>query len=170
MEGKITADLSRDAIPALYRERGKKMTALAGSILRGLADPADAVAAALERLIEEGSADTGRFEKLVYNEAHSLRTKTLRDRRREEPIGLLPDLAELEESLARSGRGLPFFGTTFDSAVRGLHEDERVAFIVTELRGLPTREAADVLGASHMTVHRRAESARATIREELLAA
>lgn len=167
MEGKITADLSRDAIPALYRERGKKMTSLARSILRGLADPADAVAAALERLIQEGSADPDRFEKLVYNEAHSLRTKTLRDRRREEPIGLLTDLAELEESLAHGGRGLPFFGSAFDAAVRELPDDEREAFIVTELRGLPTREAADVLGASHMTVHRRAESARASIRKEL---
>lgn len=170
MEGKIRTDLSRDGIPALFRERGKTMTTLARSILRGVADPADAVASALERLIEEGSDDADRFEKLVYNEAHSLRTKTLRDRRREAPIGLLPDLAELEEERLSTGASMgrsSFFPDAFDTALRGLPDDEREAFIVTELRGLPTREAADVLGTSHMTVHRRAESARLYIREEL---
>lgn len=169
MEGKITADRSQDAILALYRERGKDMTTLAHMILRGLADPADAVASALERLIEEGSADAARFEKLVYREANTLRTKTLRDRRRETPIGLLTDLAELEESLAHGGQGLPFFSSAFDSAVRELPDDERDAFILTDLRGLTTREAADVLDVSHMTVQRRADSARSQIGEELTA-
>lgn len=146
------------------------MTTLAHSILRGLADPADAVAAALERMVVEGSADPARFKALVASEARTLRTKTLRTRRQEAPIGLLTDLAELEESLA-TGRGLPLslasFPEDFDYAVRGLPESERDAFILTALRGLTTREAADVLDVSHMTVARRADAARDRLGEEL---
>lgn len=143
------------------------MTALAYTILRGLADPADAVASALERLIEEGSADADRFAALVANEARTLRTKTLRDRRREEPIGLLPDLAEMEESLALRGRGLPFFAEDFDRVVRDLPEIERDAFILTDLRGATDREAAELLGVSRMTVNRRADAARSLLRKEV---
>jgi DNA-directed RNA polymerase specialized sigma24 family protein len=146
------------------------MNALAHSILRGLADPADAVASALERLVAEGSADAERFERLVSSEARTLRTKTLRNRRQEEPIGLIPDLAELEESLA-TGRGLPLslasFPEDFDYAVRGLPESERDAFILTDLRGLTVREAADVLDVSKSTVDRWADAARDLLGEEL---
>jgi len=52
------------------------------------------------------------------------------------------------------------FQDEFDAAVRGLEESERDAYILTELRGLSQREAADVLGTSQPTVHRRAEAAR----------
>lgn len=146
------------------------MTALAHSILRGLADPADAVAAALERMVVEGSADPDRFKAIVVSEARTLRTKTLRTRRQEAPIGLLTDLAELEESLAHGGRGLrPFFAESFDTAVRDLPDDERDAWVLTELRGITDREAAEHLGVSHMTVNRRRKQAVIRIREELAA-
>jgi RNA polymerase sigma factor (sigma-70 family) len=61
------------------------------------------------------------------------------------------------------------FRYDFDLAVRGLPENERDAFIVTELRGLSEREAADVLDTSQPTVHRRAEAARNQLREEIAA-
>jgi len=61
------------------------------------------------------------------------------------------------------------FGTDFDAAVRTLTTHERDAFTLTELRGLTVRKAADVLDTSRMTVHRRAESARVQLREELAA-
>jgi RNA polymerase sigma-70 factor (ECF subfamily) len=150
------------------------MTSLARSILRGIADPADAVASALERLIEEGSVDAERFEHLTRNEANSLRTKTLRDRRRETPIGLLPDLAELEEGLLSTvtSTGGPSFALAsfpedFDAAVRALPEPERDTLILTDLRGLGQEEVAGLLDVSQPTVSRRLDAARAVLRKEL---
>jgi len=61
------------------------------------------------------------------------------------------------------------FRHDFDLALRNLDEDQRDAFIVTELRGLTEREAADVLDTSQPTVHRRAEAARNQLREEIAA-
>lgn len=60
------------------------------------------------------------------------------------------------------------FREAFDSALRALPGDERDAYILTELRGLTSRAAADVLGTSRMTTHRRAENARLHVREEIL--
>ena len=59
------------------------------------------------------------------------------------------------------------FLTDFDRAVRAVPEPERASFILTELRGLTEREAAGVLGLSHMTVNRRAANARLLVREAL---
>lgn len=164
------------------------MTSLAHTILRGLADPGDAVASALERLIEAGSADADRFAALVANESRTLRTKTLRDRKREAPFGLLSDLALLEERIEdeRAAKGQPLaqdqyavgqpltfhgsaFQQTLDAAVRDLPEDERDAWFLTELRGITDREAAEHLGVSYVTVHRRRKQATIRIREELAA-
>jgi RNA polymerase sigma factor (sigma-70 family) len=87
------------------------------------------------------------------------------------PVGLVPDIAKLEEDgLARV---LPHtvqraeFAEDFDTAVRGLEESERDAYILTELRGLSSREVGGLLDTSHMTAYRRAESARNTVRKEL---
>jgi RNA polymerase sigma factor (sigma-70 family) len=93
-------------------------------------------------------------------------------RANETPVGLQ---TELDDEL-REQRGVPTFTVDtyefqkdFDSAIRGLDPDDRDAFIVTELRGLPVREAADVLATSKDTVHRRAEAARTIIRQEVTA-
>ena len=59
------------------------------------------------------------------------------------------------------------FRAAFDTALRGLPGAERDAFILIELRGLTSREAAGVLDTSHMTIHRRAESARLTVAKEI---
>ena len=55
-----------------------------------------------------------------------------------------------------------------DSLLTGLRQVEyldRNAFILTELRGLTTYEAADVLGIDQSTVSRRADRARRHIKE-----
>lgn len=49
---------------------------------------------------------------------------------------------------------------TLNDSLRTLSQEERDAFILTELRGLPVRDAALVIGTSKDTVHRRAEVAR----------
>lgn len=55
----------------------------------------------------------------------------------------------------------------FDHSLRELDSDDRDAFILTELRGLTEREAAGLLDTSQPTIHRRAESARKTLRKEI---
>ena len=60
------------------------------------------------------------------------------------------------------------FATDFDSAVRGLAEAPRDAFILSELRGLTSREAGARLGVSHTTAASRRESATAQIKEAML--
>jgi RNA polymerase sigma factor (sigma-70 family) len=66
----------------------------------------------------------------------------------------------------------PYFelSATLNDSLHRLDAQARDAFILTELRGLTEREAADVLDTSQPTVHRRAEAARNYIREELIAA
>jgi RNA polymerase sigma factor (sigma-70 family) len=104
-----------------------------------------------------------------------LRKNEHRDRdRRPRPAGSREDLAELVELGLATYQALPIrlasFSDDFDRAVRGLDGPERDAFILTDLRGLTVREAADVLDVSFKTVARRTDSARADIREELIAA
>lgn len=60
------------------------------------------------------------------------------------------------------------FTADFDSAVRGLDDDPRDAFILGELRGLTSRESEVVLGVSRTTVAARRREATAAIREELV--
>jgi DNA-directed RNA polymerase specialized sigma24 family protein len=52
--------------------------------------------------------------------------------------------------------------------VRGLDEAPRDAFILGELRGLTSREAADVLSVSRTTANSRRAAATAEIRKELM--
>jgi DNA-directed RNA polymerase specialized sigma24 family protein len=95
-----------------------------------------------------------------------------RRRGREIPAGLARDLDDLLE-YDQLPRVMPFtadtdeFRTGFDLALRDVPDDERDAYILTDLRGLTTREASGVLDTSHVTVHRRAEAARTFIREGL---
>ncbi len=62
------------------------------------------------------------------------------------------------------------FRAKFDEAVRRLDPIDRDAFILTELRGLDTTEAGELLDLDQTRVSRRASAARAQIRKELLAA
>jgi RNA polymerase sigma factor (sigma-70 family) len=98
-------------------------------------------------------------------------------RRQEIPAGLghvddwLGSLIE-EESLAVNEAltvDRDAFAAAFDNGVRGLNEEDFTAFTLTDLRGLPEREAADVLGTSQKTINRRRESARHILRGAIAA-
>lgn len=87
------------------------------------------------------------------------------------PVGLTEDVLD---AAAKGGLGFltqeqAQFPATFDASVRGLEDSEFDAFVLTDLRGLSNREAADVLGTSHTTITRRRESARLALREEIAA-
>lgn len=137
-------------------------TAQAERILGDRAAAEDVAAEAVTRVVE------GKPEHLLPLIVHGLAVDEYRRRGKEIPAGFLRD-DNLELS---QGQPLSFedaeFHADFDTVLRELEEPERDAFILTELRGLTVREAADVLDTSKDTVHRRAERARLTVREELL--
>lgn len=131
-------------------------------------DAAALVFAKLAAAVEAGRTDDPvRLLPLIVHEVALQGAKE--SARRAEPVGLAGDIAELLE--LGKARPLGFaayeFQGDFDGALRGLLEPERDAFILTELRGLTTREAGDVLDTSHTTVRRRAEAARQTVRKEI---
>lgn len=105
--------------------------------------------------------------------AYGLAVNEYQSRRRGEiPAGLLREtdpLGALLDARAVSDFDAAVFSAEFDSGVRALEDDSRDAYILTEIRGLTRREAADVLSTYPMSVQRRAEQARAQIREELAA-
>lgn len=77
-----------------------------------------------------------------------------------------------EQAGILDGRAIPtiegaMFRADFDRAFRALPEEQRIAFALTELRGLTERETADVLGVNQSTVNRRCEAARTYLQKEL---
>jgi len=121
----------------------------------------------LGEAMEQGRAECPR--KLLPLILHGLVTDSIRQAaRRPETLSL----EQIQEQQLPSGDTfLPIdqasLPTDFDVAVRGLPAPERDAFILTELRGLTVREAAEVLGISKSSVDRLDTAARATVREEL---
>jgi len=71
---------------------------------------------------------------------------------------LLPDVLDNDDNL---------FVTSFDMALRALPQEQREAFILTDLRGLTAREAAAELGIPKSTVADRIAQARDTLRKEV---
>lgn len=132
----------------------------------GALDPEDAVQDAYRQMIRLGSDDVPLLYRIVERRAiDSYRQLTTR-REHEEPRGLLTteeELAHIEPwSVERAE-----FTDSFNHAVVQLDTGDREAFVLTELRGLPQREAAALLGVNQSTVSRRAERARQQIREEI---
>lgn len=104
--------------------------------------------------------------------AQHLLYKETKRREREQPSGLLTEMEPaLESANTRPARPLPqslaSFPPEFDSALRALPGPERDAFILTELRGLTTREAGEVLGVNQSTVVRRHGRALERVRKGL---
>lgn len=129
----------------------------------------------LNRQMERGHAGdvVQRAYATLHNEIRNHR-RTLK-RRREDLRGLDLD-NEVNLAAAKTNRlTVPtpttpdayMFGLALTAAVRGLPEPEREAFVLTVMRGLTAREAAQVLGTSHTTVLTRANSARSILKEEL---
>jgi RNA polymerase sigma factor (sigma-70 family) len=84
---------------------------------------------------------------------------------REAPAGSPADLAAL------GGQGMSIrdglFAAAFDKALRTLPEDERNAFILTDLRGLTQYEASLALNVPAHTVRNRVDRAKELLRKEL---
>lgn len=143
----------------------------------------DITATAFAKLAERAEAGHAPDARLLTKIVNDLLIDFYRRKRPEVPVGdatridavLYPDDPEIR-SLERRTKveyNAPLtpevmeFRVGFDQALRALPEDERDAFILTDVRGLTTREAADVLAVDHSTVVRRAQAARNTLREEL---
>lgn len=118
------------------------------------------------------------IEALAYRIAIDLLTDEYRARERRKGTELL----SWDALVGEDGSGLdhlPQFQTWdfddasfaggHDVAVRDLEDELRDAYILGELRGLPSREAGPLLGVSHATANTRRELATTTLREELSA-
>jgi RNA polymerase sigma-70 factor (ECF subfamily) len=139
----------------------ERATEQAQRILGDRASAEDVASEAVTRIAE--GADAEHLGLIV----HGLAVDEYRRRGKEFPVDaqvLLDTLDQVDAWTIEDVR----FHADFDRAVRVLPEPERDAFILTDLRGLTQREAADVLDTSQMTTQRRAERARQTIREEIL--
>jgi RNA polymerase sigma factor (sigma-70 family) len=142
-----------------------------------LPDPQEAedfVQRSFERLLTKSEIQNTRA--LIFEISKGLLKNEYRDRQTQ------PDTLSWEQLVGEDGTGLDglaqfqtmspedaFFGDAFDQAVRDLDPDPRDAFILGELRGLPAREAAPILGTSFSTAARHRAAATTYIRKELTA-
>jgi RNA polymerase sigma factor (sigma-70 family) len=157
----------------LFRDEFSKLVRHAAR--SGALDPQDAVQEAYEDLL--GTAHSEIDKALLYTTVQRRaidQYRALATRRgTETPVGLLPELEAIEADQLAHVEPYTYerhsFAGGFDAALRRLESDEQGAYILTELRGLTQREAADVLDMSQPTVHRRAEVARHTVRKEIAA-
>lgn len=109
--------------------------------------------------IEDG-AEPAQLWATAFNVEREHARRVVRDVRLEEQVGLLNGRAipNIEDAIMRAD---------FDRAFRTLPRPEAEAFALVELRGLTQMEAAEVLGVSQPTVHRRCEAARTQLQKEL---
>ena len=152
-------------LEALYRREADRLIATLSRKL-GRESAEDIVSRAFIRLADKLEQGTGSADaKLLQSIIDGLVKNHWRDTAsREIPVGTAEDVwasghPETIEDVE--------FRHDFDLALRHLPEQEREAFILTELRGLTVREAASLLGVHWSTVHRRAEAARTSIAKEL---
>jgi RNA polymerase sigma-70 factor (ECF subfamily) len=156
----------------LYRSEYRAMLKHAGRFGHRSHDVVQEAYAALWSIMRTRDVENPRalLYKIAENQALKGYDASRRRNAVEIPAGLSHDLAEIEEELAvqrAHTADREEFTAAFDSALRALPGDERDAFILTDLRGLSVREAEGVLDTSYRTIHRRADSARLTLREEI---
>lgn len=188
-------DRVRRAFEALYSESWADTVREARTILRGYSDPADVAATAYTRLwaeVTEGRAEH-LHERLMELTRTIAATEVTRGRREEQYLGYereyvgLHDPDTLDDLYVTTGReggthapdiaamSLPpltqdrhHFDVEFDAAVRSLTPKQREAFVLTELRGLSTVEAASTLSITDSAVRHRRLSARKSIANALI--
>ena len=176
---------------ALYSERWAEIVAQARTILRGHADPADVAATAFTRLwaeISDGRA-ADLYDRLVELTKTEAEAEIKRVKREVSYLGVPSEVTVMVDGepvsqLVREGGTHAdaiadrmtvrqptlddvLFQDEFDSAVRSLTPKQRDAFVLTELRGLSTVEAADVLGIQKPAVSKRVSRARESIVTQL---
>ena len=155
--------------PRDFEEHFERATNQALRILQDRDRAEDVAAEAVGRLITEGK-NPKHFKLIV----HGLAVDAYRGIQKEQPWGSLTDREDLEDQLLFPYPALTVedveFRADFDQAVRDIPvELDRQAFLLTTVRGLTLREAAEILDIDHMSVHRHAERARAQIKEALAA-
>ena len=158
-------DAAQRQYVTLYRESFRPTTARVAKDVGSWADAEEIVTeayVALYRQLEHGY-DVGdqlaRLNLIIANKTKNF--YRWKSRHPEDPAGLV------REEWFGHAPDRPFFADTFDTGVRGLPEPQRDPFILTELRGLTVREAADVLEIPSSTLEDRLQAARTYIREEL---
>jgi RNA polymerase sigma factor (sigma-70 family) len=161
-------------IDALYRARWEPTVTWLARMLKNRADAEEVTAEAFTRLAARDS-EPQNPEGLLWVISRGIAIDRLRRRdlgiettcdpetliwHEENQIGKgrFDGVADLREAESRAD---------LTTALKALDPDDREAWALTELRGLTTREAAAVTGASHMTISRRAERARLTLTKEL---
>jgi RNA polymerase sigma-70 factor, ECF subfamily len=170
-------DGNEAALDELIGRKTKSLLKLAQRILGDLEEARDVVQVTFFKVWENRHKFDSRWSPntWIYRIASNLAIDHLRSRRcRErgaEPVGAhlrqvadvhaSDDLVRLQEvEVAEIFRQL--------AASTGLTENQRVAFLLHELEGLPCREIGDILGCQASTVRNYLFVARKVLREELL--
>ena len=167
-----------DLLVELYETEDARVFNIARRVLGDDVGAEEVMAQTFARLAERVERDGADYREpddwreLLGLFAHGLAIDEYRRRQRDPlPLGHAADMEHLFEHELPLGRPMTLeraeFHVDFDRALRGLPAPERDAFILTELRGLSVRDAADALGGHYRTVARRAEAARTLIRKEL---
>jgi RNA polymerase sigma-70 factor (ECF subfamily) len=170
-------DSVRREYEALYLNRNALRDVVRTSLHRvprvPVADVLDEAFLDLWRDVTDGSVDgplQACVSKYINRAGWRIARRQLRLNQHERQYGL--DASTVEESAELSGyhETTPErarFAADFDNAVRSLTPKQREAFILTELRGLSQREAADVIGISQASVQERVERATEAVRDML---
>jgi len=175
--------LYKNRPPAVYRRERQisidfeeQFRTLRGDLLtfyrKRLPDPQEAedyVQRAFERLLGKTTND----KTLLYEIADGLLKDAYRAGGRSEQVSydhlIGPDGTGLDHLPQFQYRTFDDhqFAESHDTAVRGLGVELRDAYILSELRGLTSRESGPLLGVSHVTAATRRELATSAIREEI---
>lgn len=175
--------MSQD-VAQLWAQLAPELTSYFERLLPSPAEAEDFVSETFARLIGKDDAKTPEkllwviAKGLLYNEyrdkasiAVDFETREwpgVRERGKALELALNDEISDLESGFVPSVED-QFFATQHDEVVRGLDDELRDAYILGELRGLVSREAAPLLGVSHATANTRRELATTSIREELSA-
>jgi RNA polymerase sigma factor (sigma-70 family) len=159
-------------IDELYRARYDETVEALTRIMKNRADAEEATAEAFTVIARMGTPPRD-AEALLWTVAQRRAFDTLRRRDREMLVSP-SNLLDIEASEHGYGRwdGIADIPETearvaLTQAMSALDDIDRDAWALTELRGLTTYEAAEVLGVYQPTASRRAERARLTLKENL---
>jgi RNA polymerase sigma factor (sigma-70 family) len=161
-------------IDALYRARWDATVDDLAQLLKNRADAEEAAAEAFTRLAAR-DGDPRNPAGLLWVTARSIAIDKLRQRdQRGEVLAGGVDLEHWGDSEVGRGRydGVADIREAearadLTRALADLDPSDREAWALTELRGLTTYEAAEVLGVSQPTASRRAERARLSLKGDL---